>query len=215
MGQQQQTGFNLATNWIIIVEIVIIVVLLANPFFADPLPGTAEIKRITTLTAPFFGPLGAVLLFRYQWRIWREKRGGWRVAPLYMASFVLTLVLIWTLGTGHKLYSDLYEIFVNNAGGMILATQAVTYSAAYLMLTPRSYMVIEIMIFTVLGLLGGTPLLYMISPDLLTFVEWMVGQNIASVEVVYTSYYNSVIGLTSMFIILTGVFTLREDLKPR
>jgi hypothetical protein len=55
----------------------------------------------------------------------------------------------------------------------------------------------------------------MISPQLLSFVEWMVGQNIASVEVVYTSYANSLIGMLAMLITIVNVFTFRENLKPR
>jgi hypothetical protein len=43
----------------------------------------------------------------------------------------------------------------------------------------------------------------------------MVGQNIAAVEVVYTSYYNAIIGVMAMFILATGVITGAEDMKPR
>lgn len=212
MGQQ---GFSLSAKWFNILLVIVMLMIMATPYVDGGIPLTTEIKAIVSKIRPWFAPISSILLFRAQIRKWGEKSRGWQTLPLYAGAFGITIVLLAVVGVDNPFYVDFYRAVVLNTGDIVLATQAVTYAAAYMMLTPRNIMAVEIMIFTILGVLGSTPILYAISPQLLTIVEFMVAQNIASVEVVYTSYLNSVIGLMSMFIVASNVLTLRDNLKPR
>ena len=213
--QKTQTlSSKLASRWLNIVLIIIMVVMMANHFLVDGMPGAVQIMTWVSKVNPWMGPLAVIVLTRYQYRLWREKRTGWKTAPLFIIAFVGTFLYIMFIGQD-QIYTDWYTVTVGNSWTITKTMQAISFASAYRMVTARNWMMAEILIFTILGLLAGVPILFAISPQFTEIVEWMVGQNIASVEVVYTSYYNAIIGVMAMFILATHVITGAEDMKPR
>jgi hypothetical protein len=215
MGTQQTQTLTakIASRWLNIVLIVLMVMMMANHFVVGGVPGAVEVMTWVSKITPWMGPLAVIVLTRYQYRVWREKRAGWKVAPLYIISFAASFLYVMLIGQD-ALYTDWYVISVGNSWTITKTMQAISFAQAYRMVTARNWMMTEILIFTIIGLLAGVPILFAISPQATEFVEWMVGQNIASVEVVYTSYNNALIGVMAMFILATHVMTGAEDMKP-
>jgi len=203
----------------------IIVSLLFDPFIRSPgiitgtsvvgLPWNQFIKDWTSRVTPWLGPLATIILVRYQIRKIRTRTTGWRVAPIFIIAFAGTCLAYLTVGDTNTLYIDIYKLVVMQPGSLVLTIQAVTYATAYLMLAATSWMKLDLLVFAVLGLLGNTPILNILSPQVANAVEWMVGQNIASVEVVFTSYWNSIIGIMLIATLIINVWTGRDDLRPR
>lgn len=138
------------------------------------LPYVVSVNQWNTLALPVILPIAVIILLQGQVKNLRTYHGVRQFQTMsFFVAFILTMIAGLVLGIYNTSYLDIYDMIPNTAYAAMLTVVGYNFASAFIRsFVARNRISAIILIFTLLSIIGSSPLGELYLPPTKVFADW-------------------------------------------